>query len=189
MRVSLADAEAKVASLQGKLSAYEAEYAQLKIQARMIPQVEAELAQLNRDYDIQKKTYTDLLARREAATMGVKVQDTEGAPFRVIDPPRVSPKPVQPTRLTMLLVALAFSLAVGVVATFLTNEVVPTFQDLRSLGSFADRPVLGAISMVIDEPEMARKRRGSLIFFGGLGGLLAAFAAILTIALIGIRAA
>ena len=63
-----------------------------------MPQVEAEFAQLNRDYDIQKKTYGDLLARREAATMGVDVQDTGGTQFRVIDPPRVSPQPVPPTR-------------------------------------------------------------------------------------------
>jgi len=189
MRVSLADAEAKVAALQGRLSAYESEYAQLKIQARLVPQVEAELAQLNRDYDIQKKTYSDLLARREAATMGVKVQDTEGAPFRVVDPPRVSQKPVQPTRVMLLAAALIFALAVGVFASFVTNELVPTFQDLRSLGAFAERPILGSVSMVIDEPERQRQRRGSWLFFGGLGGLLAAFGTVLAIALLTARAA
>ena len=46
-------------------------------------------SQLNRDYDVQKKTYESLLARRESATMGKDVQDTGGAQFRVIDPPRV----------------------------------------------------------------------------------------------------
>lgn len=189
MRVSLADAEAKVAALQGRLSAYESEYAQLKVQARLVPQVEAELAQLNRDYDIQKKTYSDLLARREAATMGVKVQDTEGAPFRVVDPPRVSPKPVQPTRMALLAAALIFALAVGILTSFVTNELVPTFQDLRSLGAFAERPVLGAVSMVVDDPERQRQRRGSWLFFGGLGGLLAAFGTVLAIALLTARAA
>ena len=189
MRVSLADAEAKVASLQGRLSAYESEYAQLKIQARLVPQVEAELAQLNRDYDIQKKTYSDLLARREAATMGVKVQDTEGAPFRVVDPPRVSPKPIQPTRLSMLAAAFAFALAVGVVASFVANELVPTFQDLRSLGEFAERPILGAVSTVVDEPMRIRRRRGFLIFCGGLASLFATFGALLAFALLIARAA
>jgi len=189
MRVALADAEAKAASLQGKLSAYESEYAQLKVQARIVPQVEAELAQLNRDYDIQKKTYSDLLARREAATMGVKVQDTEGAPFRVVDPPRVSQRPVQPTRIVMLGAALIFSLGVGVLASFVTNELVPTFQDLRSLGAFAERPVLGAVSMVVDDAQRSRHRRGLMLFFGGVGGLLATFCTVLMIAFLVSRAA
>jgi len=189
MRVALADAEAKAASLQGKLSAYESEYAQLKVQARIVPQVEAELAQLNRDYDIQKKTYSDLLARREAATMGVKVQDTEGAPFRVVDPPRVSQRPVQPTRIVMLGAALIFSLGVGVLASFVTNELVPTFQDLRSLGAFAERPVLGSVSMVVDDAQRSRHRRGLMLFFGGVGGLLATFCTVLMIAFLVSRAA
>ncbi len=182
MRVALADAEAKAASLQGRLSAYESEYAQLKVQARIVPQVEAELAQLNRDYDIQKKTYSDLLARREAATMGVNVQETEGAPFRVVDPPRVSQRPVQPTRMVMLGAALLFALAVGVLASFVTNELVPTFQDLRSLGAIVGRPVLGAVSMVVVDPERARRRRGTMLFIGGLGGLLATFCTVITVA-------
>jgi polysaccharide chain length determinant protein (PEP-CTERM system associated) len=189
IRVALSDAEAKVASLQGRIAAYESEYAQLKIQARLVPQVEAELAQLNRDYDIQKKTYTDLLARREAATMGVKVQDTEGAPFRVVDPPRVSPKPVQPTRPVMLVIAFVFALGIGILATFVANEVVPTIQDLRSLATFTERPALGSISMVIDESTRLRQRRGFLMFFGGLGGLLTAFGAVLAIALMSARVA
>ena len=92
-RVSLSDAEANVAALKARLASYENQYKQLRSSARLVPQVEAELAQLNRDYDVQKKTYSDLLARREAATMGVDVQDTGGTQFRVIDPPRVSPQP------------------------------------------------------------------------------------------------
>ena len=66
-----------------------------------MPQVEAEFTQLNRDYDVQKKTYESLLSRRESAAMGKDVQDTGGAQFRVIDPPRVSPQPVAPNRLAL----------------------------------------------------------------------------------------
>src|SRR4029077_7291993 len=99
MRVSLSDPEANVAALRARLAALQAQYRNLKSTARMVPQVEAEYAQLNRDYDVQKKTYSDLVTRREAAAMGVDVQDTGGTQFRVIDPPRVSPQPVPPTRL------------------------------------------------------------------------------------------
>ncbi len=112
-----------------------------------MPQVEAEFAQLNRDYDVQKKTYGDLLARREAATMGVDVQDTGGTQFRVIDPPRVAPQAVAPTRITMLGIAFALALAAGLLASFVASELMPTFHDARSLREIAQRPVLGMVAI------------------------------------------
>ena len=53
----------RVAARQA-VGSYESQYAQLKAAAQLVPQVEAEFAQLNRDYDIQKKTYETLLQRR-----------------------------------------------------------------------------------------------------------------------------
>jgi polysaccharide chain length determinant protein (PEP-CTERM system associated) len=184
MRVSLADAEANVASLSAKLASYEGQYAQLKASARLVPQVEAEFAQLNRDYDIQKKTYGDLLARREAATMGADVQDTEAAQFRVIDPPRVSMQPVPPSRIVLLAAAFAAALGAGLVASFAANEIMPTFHDAFTLREISDRPLLGTLSLLPSESVRRRKRRNFLLFLGSLSGLIASFAGILALALL-----
>ena len=160
MRVSLSDAEATVASLKARLAAYEEQYNRLKASARLVPQVEAEFAQLNRDYEVQKKTYTDLLARREAATMGVDVQDTGGTQFRIIDPPRVAPQPVAPTRIGLLGIALLAALGAGLGASFVANEIMPIFHDARDLRDFAKRPILGMVSILANEatdaPQTAR---------------------------------
>ena len=188
IRVSLADAEAKVASAQSKLASYESQYAQLTASGRLIPQAEAELAQLNRDYDIQKKTYTDLLARREATLMGANAQDTIGQQIKVVDPARVAPKPLQPTRLTLLFLAIAGALAAGVAASFVANEMRPTFHSATELVSMANRPLLGWLSMV-DTPEvMRRKRRSLIVFAGGVGALVTAFAGLLAMLLVVARA-
>ena len=184
MRVSLADAEANVASLRARLVAYENQYAQLKASARLVPQVEAEFAQLNRDYEVQKRTYSDLTARREAATMGVDVQETGGTQFRVIDPPRVSPQPVPPTRLSMLGIAFAVALGAGLLASFVASELMPTFHDARSLREITKRPVLGMVAMLPNESVRRKLRRNFILFAGGLGGLIATFAAILAFALL-----
>jgi len=184
IKVSLADAEANVAALRAKLGSYERQFEQLKASARLIPQAEAEYAQLNRDYDVQKKTYETLLARREAATMGVGVQDTGGTQFRVIDPPRVSPDRVPPTRVMLLAIAIAISLLAGVAASFVANEVMPTFRNTRALREASERPILGTVSFLPSESSRRLARRRAYLFAGGLGGLLASFGAILTFALL-----
>ncbi|MFT3847184.1 MAG: Wzz/FepE/Etk N-terminal domain-containing protein [Propionivibrio sp.] len=69
LKVSLAENEATIASLSVRVAEYQARYDQLKDSVKMIPQIEAELTQLNRDYDINKKNYESLVARRESATI------------------------------------------------------------------------------------------------------------------------
>lgn len=189
MKVSLADAEANVASLRAKLSSYENQFAQLKAAAQLVPQAEAEYAQLNRDYDVQKKTYETLLSRKEAATMGVGVQDTGGAQFRVIDPPRVSPEPVAPTRFSSLGMAMLLSLVAGLAASFLANEIVPTVADARSLREVTTRPILGMVSMLTNDAWARKARRRSLQFAAAFSALLATFMGVFALAFMIARAA
>ena len=59
---------------------------------KIAPQMEAELAQLNRDYEIHRKNYEDLVARRESLKIGGELESSSNlADFRVIDPPRADP--------------------------------------------------------------------------------------------------
>ena len=72
------------------------------------------MAQLNRDYDVLRKNYDQLVARRESASMAEDVDSlARMAEFRIIDPPRISPKAVFPNRLALVPLVLALALAVG----------------------------------------------------------------------------
>jgi polysaccharide chain length determinant protein (PEP-CTERM system associated) len=184
VKISLADAEAAVASARAKLVGLEAQERALKAQARLVPQAEAEYTQLIRDYDVQKKTYESLLARRESATMGKDVQDTGGAQFRVIDPPRVSPEPVAPNRLALLGIAFVLVIALGVFASLAASQLIPTFHEARTLREVSRRPILGMVSMLPSEALQKARRRNSWLFASGLGGLLATFSAVFALALL-----
>lgn len=184
LRVSLADSEADVAALQAKVNGYQAQYAQLKAEAELVPQVEAEFAQINRDYDIQKKTYETLLQRRQSAAIGEGVQDAGGTQFRVVDPPRVASQPVPPTRIALLGIALAAALAAGLVVSFAASEIMPTFHDARSLREATQRPILGMVTMLPNESVSRMRRRNALYFAGGASGLVAAFIAVFALALL-----
>lgn len=176
LKIALATAEANVASLRATLASYEQQSAKLISSARLVPEVDAELAQLNRDYDIQKKTYEALLARRESASLGEGVADAGGTRFKVIDPPRVSPQPVFPNRLVLMALAFAASVLVGLAAAFAASEMMPTFHDSRSLGAATKRPVLGMITMFPSKAVRRMRRLSSVAFAGASGAFVAGFA-------------
>jgi len=184
MKISLAYAEATVASTRAKLAGLETQQRALKGQAQLVPQVEAEYTQLNRDYEVQKATYQTLLARRESATIGKDMQDTSGAQFRVIDPPRVSPQPVAPNRLGLIGIALTFSIAAGIFASLAVSQLMPTFHEARSLREISKRPILGMVSMLPSEALFRKQRRRTWLFAGGLAGLFAAFGAVFAFAVL-----
>jgi protein tyrosine kinase modulator len=184
IRISLADAEANVAAARAKLGGLQSQYQQLKSQAQLVPQVEAEFAALTRDYEVQKKTYETLIARREAATMGKDVQDTGGTQFRVIDPPRVSPQPVAPNRVALLGIVFGITLLAGVFASFVASQTMPTFNDARTLREIAKRPILGMVSMLPSDALTRIRRRNAWLFAGGTGGLFATLSAVFVMALV-----
>jgi polysaccharide chain length determinant protein (PEP-CTERM system associated) len=183
VRISLVDSEANVAGLRAKVAGLEAQYQRLKAQAQLVPQVETEYTQLVRDYDVQKKTYDNLVGRRESAMMGKDVQETGGAQFRVIDPPRVSPTPVGPNRLLLLGGVLVVALGVGAFASLAVTQINPTFHDTRALREIAKRPILGMVSMLPSDALRRLRRRNAWLFAGGLGSLFASFAAVFAFAL------
>jgi polysaccharide chain length determinant protein (PEP-CTERM system associated) len=176
LKIALAEREANVASLRARVNELEKRHAQLLAAARMQPELEAELTQLNRDYEIQKKQYENLVTRRESAAISGSMDATAGvADFRVIDPPIVAPKPVAPNRLLLLAGALVAALAAGVAASLLVSRIFPTVHDVRRLRELSGRPVLGSVTL-LSNPEVAwRRRRGTWLFAGGVAGLVAAY--------------
>jgi uncharacterized protein involved in exopolysaccharide biosynthesis len=173
IKIALADAEAKVAALRGRTSELEARLGQLRAAASLLPQVEAEFAQLNRDYEVQKKNYEGLVSRRESAALSEEMDSAAGiADFRIIDPPRVAPKPVAPNRLMLLPLVLLAALGAGGLASLLVSQVFPTVHDTRSLRALAGRPVLGSVTLLAHPAVMRRRLRGALLFAGGVGSLV-----------------
>lgn len=178
LRISLGEAEAIVASLQVRVAEYEARYAKARQDIKLVPQLEAEFAQLNRDYDIHKKNYEQFVSRRESANITGELDSAASiADFRVIEPPRAEPKPVAPNRLVLLPAALVASLLAGLAAAFVASQVRPVFFDSRSLREETGLPLLGTVSLVVDDGLRRKERRSLLRVFAALGGLVAAYGA------------
>lgn len=179
----LAMSEVQVASLQARVAEYAARYNHVRASLKTAPQLEAEAAQLNRDYAIHKKNYEDLVARRESATMSSDLDVASGiADFRLIDPPRVEPKPVSPNRLLLLPLVMLVAVAGGLFAAFAGSQLRPVYFHPSQLRTKFDLPILGVVSAVMGDPELRLRRSDQLRFLAAAGGLLLLFAAALTVA-------
>lgn len=173
MKLSLAESEARVASLRARVGEYEGRLVQLRASSERLPELEAEMAQLNRDYDVHKRNYESLVARRESANISVEMDAQSGiAEFRQIDPPSLPNKPSAPNRVLLMPLVGLVGLAVGVAFTFLISQLRPAFSDGRTLREVTGLPVLGAVSL-LQTPERAKaRRRGLLAFSGGVAGFV-----------------
>ena len=181
LKVSLAEQEALVASMKGRLSELQSRLGTMRESGAKVPQLEADMAQMNRDYEVMRRNYDQLIVRRESAKMSEGVDASSGlAEFRVIDPPRVSSHPVFPSRMTLLPLVLLVAVAAALLVAFGLTQVFPTVHDARSLRETAGRPVLGTISMLADAALRNRERLATAMFAVAFGGLLLFYGAWLT---------
>jgi polysaccharide chain length determinant protein (PEP-CTERM system associated) len=159
LRIALAETEAQAAGLRSQLASKQAQLDQVRKAASKSPQVEAELAQLNRDYDVVRKNYDALVARRESASLGERLDKTAHlAEFRVVEPPRPAMKAVFPSRLHLAIAVVVASLLAGVGAAMLVALVRPTVDSLAALRAISSRPLLGTVSTFATPAAAARQR-------------------------------
>jgi polysaccharide chain length determinant protein (PEP-CTERM system associated) len=181
IQVRLVEIDTKAASLKSRMNEQEQTIAQLEDLAKTVPNVEAELLRLDRDYDIIKKKYEDLLQRREAARI---TQDLEGktdkVQFRVIEPPDLPRGPSSPNRAALLSASLLVGLGAGLGVAFLLSQVHHTFSTANRLRASFDLPVLGTISAVSFDSYSRRKRIEIASFSVVLVGLIVAYVFVMT---------
>ena len=130
----------------------------------------SEFLNMNRDYDVLRKNYEDLLARRESMRISSAADvDGDKVKIQVIDPPLVPQNPVAPKRLLLLSGVLAAGIAAGVALALLLVQMDQSFHtidDLKSLGY----PVVGGVSMIGATVPLFR-RMASLGTFAIAAGL------------------
>jgi polysaccharide chain length determinant protein (PEP-CTERM system associated) len=174
IRIALAEAEANVASLRTQVAIQQSRLDEIRGKAGKMPEVEAQLAQLNRDYDILRKNYDALVSRRESAFLGVKLdQAAQLAEFKMVEPTRVEPRPVMPGRQLLAMLSLPVSLLLGVAAVGGLSQLNPSMHVVKDLQTLTGRPVLGAVSMFVPAGARPARRKKLVVFALTLTGMIA----------------
>lgn len=185
LKVALTEADAKVAAMKVRVEEYALRHARLQQQSNAVPEVESQLAQLNRDYEINKSNYEKLIARREAAKLSGELSSTaEMLTFRIIDPPFLPVAPSGPHRPMLYSLVLAVALAAGVGAALMISQARPTFSGPGQMRELTGLNVLGTVSMNWTPTEKRKRQRGQLVFGLAFAALLCVYGAVLASSLI-----
>src|SRR3546814_8340712 len=105
LRSQLSQAQRDIAATRSRMGAAESMLDDEMARSRGIAASEGALAELNRDYDVNREIYQDMLRRREHARVSMGLdQEKRGLTLRVQDPPTI---PLRPTGLRFMHIAVA----------------------------------------------------------------------------------
>jgi len=127
------------------------------------PMVEQQLSSLQREYDLQKAQYSDLVAKRETARMAEALERRQAVEqFRVFSPATWPKSPFKPNRLRILLGAVVLGLFLGGLGVVGREFMDRSVHDAQTLQHEYELPVLGEISTIpVAISEGGRLRRRS----------------------------
>jgi polysaccharide chain length determinant protein (PEP-CTERM system associated) len=145
IQIELTNVSVEIATLREQEESQQRKIAEYRDLIDVLPQVEAELARLTRDYDVKQAQYQSLLQRLEVAELSDSAEQSEDVKFRVIDPPVYPDDPVAPDRPLIILLILLAGLGAGAGISYLLNQLNPVFSDPKALRQITGYPVLGSV--------------------------------------------
>ena len=171
--------ESQIASLRVKDSDLQRKIAELESKVDLIPQIEAESSALNRDYDVTKRKYEELLSRKESADLSRRADvSAEDLQFRIIEPPLLPKRPSGPNRLIFYTAVLILGFGTGIGIAFLISQLNPILIRPKQLLNVSDYPIWGTVTHLNIEQINKTNRNRLLVFLLSSGTILAMYGAL-----------
>ncbi|HEY9541493.1 MAG TPA: XrtA system polysaccharide chain length determinant [Luteimonas sp.] len=158
LRSQLSQAQRDIAATRSRMGAAESMLDDEMARSRGIAASEGALAELNRDYDVNREIYQDMLRRRENARVSMGLdQEKRGLTLRVQDPPTI---PLRPTGLRFMHIAVAgllLAVAVPIGLLWLLVRFDPRVRSPQLVESKSRYPLLATIP-AYPSPRERRKQ-------------------------------
>lgn len=150
LQISLNETELELGSLESQAADRRGRVGSLRKNINVLPEVEAELARLNRDYEITRTQYNSLLQRLESARLTDEADRSEDIRFRIIDPPVLPLSPAAPKRVLLLFGVLFAALGAGGLAAWFFAQMNPVYFSLSQVRTqYPQVRMLGAIGSIV----------------------------------------
>ena len=146
LKSKLAQAQRRSAATASRIATAEGMLANEMARSANISSAEEALAELTRDYEVNRDLYQDLLKRRENARVSMNLDaEKRGLSFRIQEPAAL---PIRPQGLRLMYVAIAGLLLAAIVPLALLFGILrldPRIRDPRQIETIAGLPVLGVV--------------------------------------------
>lgn len=187
IQLALNQAEVEIASLRRELTNHRTRVAESRQSLDTMPQVEAEYARLNRDYDVTKANYTALVERLEKSRLGEEASTSGSVKFDVIEPPNAAFNPISPHRQLLVLAILLAAIGAGGGLAAVLHLFKPVFNSSRELASVTGLHVLGAVSLFQMEARQTLLKRSFVLYGLSLLALIGGAIVVLELNRAGVR--
>lgn len=184
LRSMIFEKQSSAASLSARAAQLRSDIAEMTSKQTEEPGIAAEQAKLNRDYDVLRQQYEQLLKAREGVRLRSDVETkTQQVKFRVVDPPTLPRLPIAPNRPLLLSLVLFMAVGAGVLGAFLLSRMHSTYANAQSLQSAYGVPVLGSITEIITPQKQMLLLREKKTFLSLAIGLLGIYSLLLLVEL------
>ena len=187
IQLALNKTDVDIADLQTELAEHESKAKQLQHLLHATPELQAEYAQLSRDYDINKKQYAALLASYDKARLGERASNAGAVRFELVQPPVVSFTPVWPARGKYLAMVLILALAAGGGLAYGLNQFRPVVGSPEALRQLTGIPVIAVVGSAFPTRASRLARSEFRRFSIALVGLLVCFVVAVVLSHLGVR--
>lgn len=185
IKIRLIEADTKIASLSGRREMQLATVNSLQEKAQSVPVVEADMAKLNRDYEVLRQNYEALLGRRESARIAQDLETkSSDVQFRVIDPPTDPFEASSPNRPLLLTAVLIVGLGAGFVLAVVMSQLKSTYLTANDLRAAFALPVLGSVSVIMSDRDLRQRKYAVGTFAATIFVLVMAYGVLLAIELL-----
>ena len=180
-----AEKQAQLASLKMRKSQLQNDLDRLNASLSTDPEAAAQQGAIDRDYQVLKDSYDQLLRQREQVALRGQAQNqTDSMRFSVIDPPTYPRTPTAPNRLLLLTGVFLAALGLGIGTAFALSKLRQTFTTPHSLQRAMGLPVIGAIGEVVTRAQAEVRAKRMKLFLGGTAALGAAYGMVVAIELL-----
>jgi polysaccharide chain length determinant protein (PEP-CTERM system associated) len=169
LKAQLASTDAEIAALKRERETIRRNISAYQAKVDMAPRRDLELVTLTRDYDNLKKSYDDLLQKRDEATISEKLEISQkGDQFQILDPANLPEKPFKPKPKIIFSIAFLMAGFLGLGGAIGMEKLDLSLRGVTDFKHFFDLPILASIP-ILETVEIERRqniRRKAII--GGM---------------------
>ena len=154
--------------------------------SRHIADIGDTLAELNRDYEVHRDIYQDLLKRRENARVSMQMDaEQRGLTLTIQSPAQLPLRPVSPRFYVFAVAGFGLGALIPLALVFGLLRVDPRVRSPEQIERVAGLPVLASVSSYRGPVERRRGRRQDWRLAAMVGAVLLAYAGVLALRLLG----